>query len=176
MAVTVTCLGCPTCGRLCAGGWPTERRRLRKLEIAEQVDTDDFVHKVSGFPCFSSSLAVQTCLFVCLVAGCIVPVLSSWALWPLAAPAYRVRFPPDTTVDAVASCAKQGADAEGRTPLELIREGQVVRGTVVAQLLYHGAQVGRHFKRCHVGRWSAAQWWRSCCTAQLRSVLCYATG
>lgn len=43
---------------------------------------------------------------------------------------------------------KQGADAEGRTPLELIREGQVVRGTVVAQLLYHGAQVGRALCLC----------------------------
>ncbi|PRW44854.1 PLASTID TRANSCRIPTIONALLY ACTIVE 10-like isoform B [Chlorella sorokiniana] len=62
-----------------AGGWPTEKRRLRKLEVAEEVDTDDFAHA--------------------------------------------------------------GAAAEGRTPLELIREGQVVRGTVVAQLLYHGAQV-----------------------------------
>ncbi len=54
-----------------------------------------------------------------------------------------------------ASPAKQGADAEGRTPLELIREGQVVSGTVVAQLLYHGAQVRVLVCRevsCHSGQ------------------------
>lgn len=37
--------------------------------------------------------------------------------------------------------AHSGADATGRTPLTAVREGQVLRGTVVAQLLHHGAQV-----------------------------------
>jgi hypothetical protein len=37
--------------------------------------------------------------------------------------------------------AHSGADAAGRTPLTAVREGQVLRGTVVAQLLHHGAQV-----------------------------------
>ena len=37
--------------------------------------------------------------------------------------------------------AHSGADAAGRTPLAAVREGQVLRGTIVAQLLHHGAQV-----------------------------------
>jgi hypothetical protein len=37
--------------------------------------------------------------------------------------------------------AHSGADAAGRTPLTAVREGQVLQGTVVAQLLHHGAQV-----------------------------------
>lgn len=94
-------------------------------------------------------------------AHCRVHCGCSVLLSPLATGCFCLSsaLPPDTTADAVASCAKQGAAAEGRTPLELIREGQVVRGTVVAQLLYHGAQVGRLslVKGSHVGRWCAAQ-------------------
>lgn len=39
------------------------------------------------------------------------------------------------------SFAHEGADAEGRIPLDDIREGQTFKGRVVAQMLYHGVQV-----------------------------------
>lgn len=65
-----------------AGGWQTEKRRLRLLKEAEAPD------------------------------------------------------------DPTESFAYMGEARAGRTPLEALAEGQVVTGTVVAQHLYHGAQVG----------------------------------
>lgn len=37
--------------------------------------------------------------------------------------------------------AHSGAEVEGRTPLAAVREGAVLRGTIVAQLWHHGVQV-----------------------------------
>lgn len=42
------------CAQPSAGGWPTEKRRLRKLEAAEEVDNDDFAHSVSSSRCIKS--------------------------------------------------------------------------------------------------------------------------
>lgn len=151
-----------------AGGWPTEKRRLRKLDIAGEVDTDDFAHVVRRHAAVGSFLCGVFVVTARLRAHSASPrdlalecgSCCSLLLPPAAAAVFSVNSSSccGLSMHHPACCllrclrldlrlllplpTKQGADAEGRTPLELIREGQVVRGTVVAQLLYHGAQVG----------------------------------